>query len=86
VVSGRDDAGEDRVTIPAGAALEGENGSAFVWVVDPDSMQVRRVPVTLGQLTGSSVEIRGDLQKGVWVAVSGVHQLREGMEVRRLEN
>ena len=57
----------------------------FVWVVDPSSMRVRRTPVVVGELSGAEVEVRSGLSSGDWIAISGVHSLREGMEVRRFE-
>ncbi|MDB4433294.1 efflux RND transporter periplasmic adaptor subunit [bacterium] len=74
------------LAIPAGAVLGDESGDAFVWVVDPSSMVVRRAPVVLGELSGSSAEIRGGLADGDLIAISGVHHLREGQQVRRLED
>jgi RND family efflux transporter MFP subunit len=72
-------------SIPAGATLADESGQATVWVVDPDSMTVRRTQVELGEMTGAEVEVRSGLSSGDLIAISGVHQLREGMPVRRLE-
>lgn len=71
--------------IPASAVLADESGAAFVWVVDPSSMRVRRAPVVVGELSGAKVEVRSGLSSGDWIAVSGVHSLREGIEVRRFE-
>ena len=69
--------------IPAKAALADEKGDAFVWVVDPAAMTVHRRPVTLGEMSGSTVAVQDGLASGDQVAISGVHQLREGMVVRR---
>ena len=46
-------------------------------------MKVHPIYVTLGELTGSSVQVVSGLVDGAWVVTSGVHQLREGMEVSR---
>jgi membrane fusion protein, multidrug efflux system len=54
-----------------------------VWRVDPGTMKVSRADVVLGELSGDSVEIRSGLSPGDQIAVSGVHQLRDGMVVRR---
>jgi len=78
------DRGEALYQIPVRAAVEDESGKAYVWLVDPDSMRVRRVYVSLGELTGSSLQVTSGLEGGAWVVTSGVHQLREGMEVRRV--
>jgi RND family efflux transporter MFP subunit len=71
--------------IPARATLADESGGATVWVVDPDSMTVRRTEVVLGEMSGDEVEVRSGLSSGDLIAISGVHQLREGTTVRRLE-
>ncbi|MFQ5656396.1 MAG: efflux RND transporter periplasmic adaptor subunit [Candidatus Methylomirabilales bacterium] len=75
----------EKVRIPAAAALTDESGKAYVWLVDPSSMTVRRTPVEVGPLSGSEVEVHKGLSRGDQVAISGVHQLREGMVVRRFE-
>ncbi len=72
-------------SIPARATLSDESGGATVWVVDPDAMTVRRTEVELGEMSGDEVEVRSGLSGGDLIAVSGVHQLRENMPVRRLE-
>lgn len=69
--------------IPASATVADESGSAYVWKVDPSSMRVSRAPVELGELSGTRVQIRGGIGDGDLIAISGVHHLREGMEVRR---
>jgi RND family efflux transporter MFP subunit len=48
-----------------------------------EAMKVRRTPVTLGELSGSLVQVSGGLEGGELVATSGVHHLREGMQVSR---
>jgi multidrug efflux system membrane fusion protein len=71
-------------SIPSGAAIADETGSFYVWVVDPQTMTVARRSVELGELTGESVRVRSGLAGTEWIAVSGVHHLREGMVVSRL--
>jgi len=78
-------AGRSGMRIPASAAVSDDEGKAFVWLVDPSSMRVSRAPVELGELSGSEVSILGGLADGDQIAISGVHQLREGMAVRRFE-
>ena len=70
--------------IPVQAAVEDESGQPYVWLLDPGSMKVRKVAVVLGALTGSQVEVTSGLSSGDQVVTSGVHQLQEGMEVRRM--
>lgn len=73
-----------RIAIPVNAAVADANSNAYVWLVDPSSMTVHRKPVELGNLFGSEVEVKNGLSKGDLIATSGVHQLREGMVVRKL--
>jgi len=72
--------------IPAKAVLSDESGRSFVWLVDPQSLVVTKKPVVLGELSGSDVQVRSGLSDGDLIVTSGVHQLREGMQVRRLVN
>jgi hypothetical protein len=48
-------------------------------------MKVKRQPVKLGGLVAGEVEIVEGLEPGNQVAISGVSQLREGMQVRRYQ-
>ena len=76
-------AGTGGISLPARAVLTDETGEAFVWVVDPATMKVERSPVVVGELEGESIVVRSGLTDGQQVAVSGVHELSEGAEVRR---
>lgn len=69
--------------IPALAAVAGDDGSASVWVVDPQSMAVKRRPVVLGGLQDDGVLVTSGLSSGELIAISGVALLREGMVVSR---
>ncbi len=75
----------DSVSIPARAVLTDETGEAFVWVVDPKTMTVTRTPVVAGGLSGEDIAIQSGLAGGDQIAISGVHQLRDGVQVRRFE-
>lgn len=85
-VGGGEATGTEQIWIPVHAARTDESGEAFVWVVEPESMKVRRTPVTLGELSGGLVQVKAGLAGGEQIATSGVHYLREGMQVRRFEN
>lgn len=76
-------AGAAEISIPASAAITDETGQAFVWVIEPGSMAVKRTPVQLGNLSGTRVFVPSGLVSGQQIAISGVHQLRDGMIVRR---
>ncbi len=65
-------------------ALQGDAQlQAFVWKVDPDHMTVSRQPVQAGDMGGTEVGIESGLQTGDVIAISGLQQLEEGMQVRR---
>jgi RND family efflux transporter MFP subunit len=76
---------EGAVSIPARAVLTDDTGEAFVWVVDPETMTAKRTPVVAGDLSGEDIAIESGLAGGEQIAISGVHQLRDGMQVRRFE-
>lgn len=78
-------AGEDTaVAIPATAVLGDEQGNSTVWKINPASMTVSRTVIQLGDLTGANIRVLSGLQEGDRIATSGVHNLREGMQVSEL--
>jgi RND family efflux transporter MFP subunit len=70
--------------VPVESAATGDDGRAFVWKIDPGTMQASRLPVELGEFRGKQVLIESGVAPGDLIAASGVHHLREGMKVRRL--
>lgn len=87
-VVGRASLGETaghQCVIPAIAVFAGETGTSHVWVVDPGTMSVSKRKVTTGNLAGThDIQILNGLNPGEKIAVSGIAQLREGMQVRDL--
>jgi len=57
----------------------------YVWIIDEKSKQVTKQEVTTGRLSNTGILVTDGLETGVWIAIAGVHNLREGMEVRILE-
>ncbi|MCK5382702.1 MAG: efflux RND transporter periplasmic adaptor subunit [Gammaproteobacteria bacterium] len=76
--------GTSGMLVPAVAIAADENGNAYAWRVDADTMKVSRIPVTLGKMTGSDIRITEGLHDGDRIAVSGAAHLQEGMQVRPL--
>jgi len=72
-------------SVPATAAQADKNGTPYVWKIDPDNMTVAETQVELGEVFGDRVRIEEGVSDGDLIAVSGVTQLREGMEVRAYE-
>ena len=60
--------------------------TAYVWKVTPDTMQVSRLSVNAGPMSGGMIQVSGNLHPGDQVAASGVHYLREGMKVYPLSS
>ncbi len=77
-------AGMEGFLVPVSAVAADAQGNAYAWRIDPDSMRVARVAVELGPMTGEEVRVLSGLAGGDRIAISGVHHLREGMQVRPL--
>lgn len=75
----------DTLWVPAHAVVADAAGKPFVWVIDPSANTVGKKPVELGGLVATDVEITSGLEGGEVIALSGIHQLRDGMQVRRYE-
>lgn len=73
----------DPILVPISAIFSDPQGEQVTWVLGSDSKVTRR-KVKLGTPTGGQVQIVEGLQPGDRIAVAGVTQLREGMEVRDL--
>ncbi len=79
------DVGAEHFIIPAIAVFSDETGKPFVWIVDTKTMKVSKRPVKTGDLTGrDSIFIREGIKPAETIAISGVSQLREGMQVSDL--
>jgi RND family efflux transporter MFP subunit len=76
---------QSRYWVPSAAVAVADDGDWYVWRVDPATMQVARVRVEVGPMSGAEVEITGALELGDLIATSGVPHLREGMRVSRAE-
>jgi RND family efflux transporter MFP subunit len=69
--------------VPSNALGSDPDGKAFVWRLDPATMTVSKVPVTIGDVSDSMIEVSGELAAGDEIVISGVPQLQPGMKVRR---
>jgi RND family efflux transporter MFP subunit len=76
---------EKNIMIPAKAILSDDNGKANVWLIDRSLKIVKLNKVDAGEMSGSNIKIEKGLKTGDIIAVSGVHQLREGAKVRKYE-
>ena len=74
----------DGMLVPAVAVAADENGDAYVWRVDADTMKVSRLRVSIGEMSGADIRINSGLEVGDRIAISGAAHLQEGMKVRPL--
>lgn len=72
-------------SLPVQAVLADNEDRPYVWVVDPGTSEVEKRLVEVGNLFRDRIEVKSGLEPGELVVVSGVLQMREGLEVRRLE-
>jgi len=75
----------DTFLLPINAVAADSENKPYVWLVDPDSMQVKRQPVEVGELTGANVPVSSGVSEGDLVAISGVKLLQDGQEVRKYQ-
>jgi RND family efflux transporter MFP subunit len=74
------------IMVPISAVFtSGTDEQNYVWVVDEKSGQVSMRKVTAGKLSDKGIMIDEGLTPGEWVAIAGVHSLREGQKVRIIQ-
>ncbi len=69
------------IKLPLTAVFEAK-GEPAVWVLDKDSMTVKRQPVRVAGADGNEVVLAGGVNAGATVVVAGVHVLTDGQKVR----
>lgn len=69
----------DQITIPYRSVTE-QMGEYFVYVVQPDNT-VKQQVVQLGTQVGNEIVVRGGLQEGSKIVVTGIQNLREGAQI-----
>ena len=74
------------VTIPAIAVFADEKSQSHVWIIKQPDNIVHARRVTTGELSGSDqIQILDGIESGEVIAIAGVSQLREGMQVRPVD-
>jgi len=73
----------DQLVVPVKAVFTPDTQKqAHVWVIDEKSGSVQLRAVKTGQLTPVGIQVIDGLQAGEWVAIAGIHTLREDQKVR----
>jgi RND family efflux transporter MFP subunit len=72
----------DGFLIPAIAVVSDGAGGQFVWTLNEKDMTAHRIPVTAGELAGSSrIRVTSGLSGGETIITAGMTRLVEGMQV-----
>ncbi|NUS61134.1 MAG: efflux RND transporter periplasmic adaptor subunit [Lysobacter sp.] len=74
-------AGAPALRLPLSALQRDDKGATTVWVVDPKTNALRRVPIRVGPFGAESVPVLSGLRAGDRVVAAGGHLLREGQVV-----
>ncbi len=76
-----------QIIIPAIAVLGDSDGSAYVWRVDEKAKTVHKLPLKVGEMTGSEqIVVNEGLKGGEIIVVAGGTKLEDGMQVRLWED
>jgi multidrug efflux system membrane fusion protein len=76
-----------QIVIPAIAVLADSDGSAYTWGVDEKAMTIRKLPLKVGEMTGSEkIVVNEGLKGGEIIVVAGGTKLEDGMKVRFWED
>ena len=78
--------GPASVSIPAIAVFADKQSQAHVWIIKQPENTAHARKVTTGKLSGTDqIEILDGIKSGDVIAIAGVSQLREGMQVRPVD-
>lgn len=75
--------GLEKLVVPVAAVFTPDTEKQdHVWVIDEKTGSVHLRPVKTGHLTQAGIQVIDGLQTDEWVAIAGVHTLREDQKVR----
>jgi len=70
--------------LPVQVVAGDEKKNPYVWIIGKDMKATKR-SVTVGEISGSMIEVLAGVQVGDRLALTGVHHLRDGLTVREWE-
>ena len=76
------DAAGAPILLPTAAVFGNDDGGSSVWVVDRQTMTVSESVINAGEISANGIYVLSGIEPGDTIAVSGVANLREGMQVR----
>ena len=74
------------IMVPVTAVFTaGESSGNFIWVIDEKTTTVSRRTIQIGELRDTGIPVTSGLKAGERVVIAGVSYLREGQEVKLLD-
>lgn len=77
--------GKGFMVIPVSAVLS-QDKKIFVWVVDPQSMTVKKQMVVVSRMANNEIHVVSGLKTGDRIVTAGVHYLQDGQKVSILKS
>ena len=71
-------------TVPIEAIVEGDGQSAFVFVVQPDGISVRKTPIQVAFMEGNQAVVSNGLDTGSEIVTTGAPYLTEKKKISRV--
>lgn len=71
----------DILAVPGEAVLRDLDNTSYVFIADQARKQAFKRKISLGRITGSSVEVTSGLMPNEWVIVGGQHKLNDGAAI-----
>ena len=71
--------------VPVSAVFSHEGDQTYVWIIDPETKTVSKREVKTEGLSNTGVPVKDGLEPGDWIAIAGVHFLKEGQKVEIME-
>ncbi len=78
----------ERFYLPSHAVLKDAKGN-FVWIVEPEAPgigKIKKVEISIGDITGQGIEVFSGVTSGQQLVVAGVSKVNDGMLVKYSKN
>lgn len=69
------------MAVPGEAVLRDADNTSYVFVADQTRKQAFKRKISLGRMTGSSIEVTSGITPNEWVIVGGQHKLNDGSAI-----
>lgn len=67
------------------SAITAEQGTAYVWVVNTTTSQIKRTPIKIGVYGRNTATVLAGLQPTDWVVIAGVQLLHDGQQIQAVD-